>query len=163
MPASVWKGHIAFGLIIIPVRLLRAARSERVPLRELYQTESPAPPGEDDEDVAPSTPAAAKGPVRTDRKHEAEPEPAPEPVFEPVRHISVGQSSDERAPASSITKGYEYERGRFVTLASEELRSIAPPTSSAMEITAFLRLSEIEGNGTAGRRRRSAGSTMPPS
>jgi len=31
MPASVWMGHIAFGLITIPVRLVRAARSERVP------------------------------------------------------------------------------------------------------------------------------------
>ena len=29
MAASVWKGHITFGLITIPVRLLRAARSER--------------------------------------------------------------------------------------------------------------------------------------
>jgi hypothetical protein len=71
----------------------------------------------------------AKGAVRIDRKREPELAPAPEPVFEPVRRISVGQSSDERAPASSITKGYEYERGRFVALAPEELRSIAPQTS----------------------------------
>src|ERR1700734_98526 len=89
MPASVWKGHIAFGLITIPVRLLRAARSERVPLRELYRAESPAPRyenDENDEDVAPSSPAAAKGAVRIDRKREPEPEPAPEPIFEPVGH-----------------------------------------------------------------------------
>jgi DNA end-binding protein Ku len=145
MPASVWKGHIAFGLITIPDRLLRAARSERVPLRELYRADSAAPVNEDaEEDVAPSPPTAPKGPVRIDRKREPEPEPAREPVFEPVRHISVGQSSDDRAPASSITKGYEYERGRFVTLAPDELRSIAPQTSSDMEITGFVRLSEID-------------------
>jgi DNA end-binding protein Ku len=149
MAASVWKGHIAFGLISIPVRLLRAARSERVPLRELYRVESPtdtpAQPDEDDEDVAPSLPVApAKGPVRIDRKAEPETPPAPEPVFEPVRRIAVGQSSEERAPASSITKGFEYERGRFVTLAPEELRSIAPQTSSNMEIQAFVRLPEID-------------------
>ena len=42
MAASVWKGHITFGLITIPVRLLRAARSERVPLRELYRIDEPA-------------------------------------------------------------------------------------------------------------------------
>jgi DNA end-binding protein Ku len=121
MPTSVWKGHI-----------------------ELYRADSPVPPEEDDEDAAPAAPAAAKGPVRIDRKREPEPEPAPEPVFEPVRHISVGQSSDERAPASSITRGYEYERGKFVTLAPEELRSIAPQTSSDMQIRAFVRLSEID-------------------
>ena len=150
MPASVWKGHIAFGLISIPVHLLRAARNERVPLRELYRAdsssaESPAQSDEDDEDFASSPPsAAAKGPVRIDSKREPEPAPAPEPVFEPVRRISVGQSSDERAPSSSITKGYEYGRGRFVTLAPEELRSIAPQASSDMKITAFVRLPEID-------------------
>jgi DNA end-binding protein Ku len=145
MPASLWKGHIAFGLISIPVRLLRAARSERVPLRELYRSDNPAQSDEDDEDVVSSPPSLpAKGPLRIDRKREPEPAPAPEPVFEPVRRISVGQSSDERAPASSITKGYEYERGRFVTLAPEELRSIAPQTSPDMEITAFVRLPEID-------------------
>src|ERR1700729_2958788 len=121
MAASVWKGHIAFGLIAIPVRLLRAARSERVPLRELYRADSsPTQTEDDDKDVASSPPSsAAKAPVRIDRKREPEPAPAPEPVFEPVRRISVGQSSDERAPSSSITNGYEYECGRFVTLAPE--------------------------------------------
>src|SRR5580704_17312042 len=143
MPASVWKGHIAFGLISIPVRLLRAARTERVPLRELHRAdsssaESPAQYNEDDENVASSPPsAAAKGPVRIDHKREPEPAPAPEPVFEPVRRISVGRSSDERAPSSSTTKGYEYECGRFVTLAPKELRSITPQASSDMEITGF--------------------------
>jgi DNA end-binding protein Ku len=144
MPASVWKGHISFGLISIPVRLLRAARSERVPLRELYRTDSPAAPDEE-EDSAPSAPSVpAKGPVSIERKPEPALPPAPEPTFEPVRRISVGQSSEERAPASSITKGYEYERGRFVTIAPEELRSIAPQTSSDMEITEFVRLPEID-------------------
>ncbi len=74
MAASVWKGHIAFGLISIPVRLRRAARSERVPLRQLYRAESaaesPAPPDEHDEDVTPALPAVTKGPVRIDRKVE---------------------------------------------------------------------------------------------
>jgi DNA end-binding protein Ku len=142
MPASVWKGHISFGLISIPVRLLRAARSERVPLRELHRADSPQALEEDEENTAPSVPV--KGPVRIDRKPEPALAPAPEPVFEPVRRISVGQSSEERAPASSITKGFEYERGRFVTLAPEELRSIAPRTSSDMEITEFVRLPEID-------------------
>jgi len=70
--------------------------------------------------------------------------PSAEPIFEPVRRISVGQSSDELAPAASITKGYEYEQGRFVTIAPEELRSIVPSTSSDMEIVEFVRLAEID-------------------
>ena len=35
MASTVWKGFVTFGLISIPVRLLRAARPERVKLRQL--------------------------------------------------------------------------------------------------------------------------------
>jgi DNA end-binding protein Ku len=35
MPASVWKGHITFGLVSVPVRLFRAARKETVRLHHV--------------------------------------------------------------------------------------------------------------------------------
>ena len=61
-----------------------------------------------------------------------------------MRRVATGQSSDEPVPAALITKGYEYEQGRYVTLASEELRAIVPPTSADMEIVEFVRLAEID-------------------
>jgi DNA end-binding protein Ku len=145
MAASVWKGHITFGLISIPIRLLRAARSERVPLRELYRAEPAAFADTDESDMHASEPSLARGPVRIDRKRK-DPEPAitAEPVYEPLRRISVGQSSEERRSASDITKGYEFERGRYVTIAADELRAIAPTTSADMEIVEFVRLAEID-------------------
>jgi hypothetical protein len=80
MAASVWKGHITFGLITIPVRLLRAARSERVPLRELYPTKEVA--SLDDRGVSlPAAPSAAPSPIRIDRKRVvADAPPPPEPI-----------------------------------------------------------------------------------
>src|SRR4051794_14654517 len=36
MAATVWKGHLTFGLISLPVKLHRAARAERVSFRQLY-------------------------------------------------------------------------------------------------------------------------------
>jgi DNA end-binding protein Ku len=149
MASSVWKGHISFGLITVPVRLLRAARSERVPLRELYRVSRTGAPkdeqGDDEEDLPRPAPAApALGPVRVAPK-DAKPETTyAEPVFEPVRRVAAGQSSDEPASPASITKGYEYEQGRYVTLAREELRAIVPQTSSDMEIMEFVRLAEID-------------------
>lgn len=37
MATSVWKGHITFGLISIPVRLFSAARNERVSFNQLHK------------------------------------------------------------------------------------------------------------------------------
>jgi DNA end-binding protein Ku len=37
MATSVWKGHITFGLISIPIRLFSAARSERVSFNQLHK------------------------------------------------------------------------------------------------------------------------------
>jgi DNA end-binding protein Ku len=38
MATSVWKGHLTFGLVSIPMRLFAAARSERVSLNQLHKT-----------------------------------------------------------------------------------------------------------------------------
>jgi DNA end-binding protein Ku len=36
MATSVWKGHLTFGLISIPIRLFSAARTERISLNQLH-------------------------------------------------------------------------------------------------------------------------------
>ena len=37
MATSIWKGHLTFGLVSIPVRLFAAARSERIGLNQLHK------------------------------------------------------------------------------------------------------------------------------
>ena len=45
MPSIVWKGHLTFGLVSIPVKLFRAARRERVRLHYVHRPEpAEAPP-----------------------------------------------------------------------------------------------------------------------
>src|SRR3954463_15278339 len=36
MASTVWKGHLTFGLVSIPVKLFRAARAEKVSFRQLH-------------------------------------------------------------------------------------------------------------------------------
>jgi len=38
MATSVWKGHLTFGLVSIPIRLFSAARTERISLNQLHST-----------------------------------------------------------------------------------------------------------------------------
>src|SRR5215471_10859510 len=44
MPSIVWKGHLTFGLVSIPVKLFRAARRERVRLHYVHRPEPAEPP-----------------------------------------------------------------------------------------------------------------------
>ena len=39
MPSIVWKGHLTFGLVSIPVKLYRAARRERVRMNYVHREE----------------------------------------------------------------------------------------------------------------------------
>jgi DNA end-binding protein Ku len=127
MASTVWRGYISFGLISIPVRLFRAARAERVSLRRLYRTEAPVEP------------LPARG-----RSRETKEVAQAEPELAPVRQASIREETGEVLPQQSVVKGYEYGKNRFVAIEPEELKSLAPPTSSAMEIEEFVKLSEID-------------------
>jgi non-homologous end joining protein Ku len=39
MAATVWKGHLTFGLISIPVKMVRAARAEKISFRQLHRAD----------------------------------------------------------------------------------------------------------------------------
>lgn len=127
MASTVWRGYITFGLISIPVRLFRAARAERVSLRRVYRTE----------------PAAQPAAVRPGRSSE-EGATHPEPEFAPVKQASIRKETSEILPEETVVKGYEYEKNRFVAIEPEELKNLAPQTSTAMEIEEFVKLSEID-------------------
>src|SRR5882724_11675142 len=120
MASTVWKGHLSFGLVSIPVRLVRAARAERVKLRQLYRPDAAATPFPVARDS--SKPAA------TDALQESSPPIAPV-------HRTYQVAKDDGAPIGSgnLVKGYEYTKGEYVVLEDEEIRAIMPKTSTEMQ------------------------------
>jgi DNA end-binding protein Ku len=140
MASTVWRGYITFGLITIPVRLFRAARAERVGLRRLYRAEADSEP----EQVQHA--ALRRSAKSIVDKETAAPlvEERKEPYLAPVQQVSVLKGAEELLPARSVVKGYEYEKDRFVVVEPEELKSLAPKTSSGMEIQEFVALAEID-------------------
>lgn len=152
MPSTVWKGHLTFGLVSIPIKLFRAARPEKVSFRQLHQatgarvrqqlvTEAPPPPRYQEpepeiEAVAPARRAAT--PFIAPRRQPArEPEPEPEPEVEP-------EPQPREVSRSEIVKGYEYARDQYVTLTRDELAAITPQTAREMQILEFVQLSEVD-------------------
>src|SRR5215469_15683007 len=127
MASIVWRGYVTFGLISIPIRLFRAARPERVSLRRLYRGEA----------VPSETPARGQ-PL------EESTEPGAVTDLAPVQQVSVRKGTDEVVPKQSMVKGYEYGKDHFVAIEPEELKSLAPKTSSSMEIEEFVKLEDID-------------------
>jgi DNA end-binding protein Ku len=139
MASTVWRGYISFALISIPVRLFRAARAERISLRKLYRAADQRGPVSAPEPASPAEPVSVSTPEPATRNP-----PRELPVLGPVQQASVLSGSDRALPQTSIVKGYEYEKDRFVAIEPEELKSAAIKTSTAMEIQEFVPLAEID-------------------
>ncbi len=146
MASTVWRGNIAFGLVSIPVRLVRAARRERIQFHHVYRPD----------------PASAER-----RQRSAEPDAEPEPDIEraaeasgdaPVQRVrttavvtqEMVTRENDSAPfptavqPSDILKGYEVEPNRYVTFQRQEMKALKPETSTAVEIASFIHLEEVD-------------------
>jgi len=153
MASTVWKGHLTFGLVSIPVRLIRAARAQRVPLRQLYRPRESSAPNFRESSVA-EKPAPVARSLDFKANRDAEPgQSAPEilPTVIPVKRIyhfanDVAASGEAESPIENfdLVKGFESEKGQYVVLDEKELRQITPKTSSEMEIEAFVDFNEID-------------------
>src|SRR4051794_17430161 len=100
MAVTVWKGHLTFGLVSIPVRLMRAARRERINLHQLHRREQPVEP-EDVESEPDYVPSARAVPISAP----APAEPAP---VERVRQGLFAREDQAPIPRQEIVKGYEF-------------------------------------------------------
>lgn len=141
MATSVWRGYITFGLVSIPVRLYRAARPDRVKLREVYRvaTEVASEPDELPDEIPPLRP----GPVLAERRNAVE-EAKEQPIaVAPVRRVATDNAGGQIAQ-SAVVKGYEVGKDQFVTLDREELKALVPKTTTTMELVEFVTLASVD-------------------
>ncbi|MFO7273297.1 MAG: Ku protein [Bacillota bacterium] len=67
-----------------------------------------------------------------------------EPCQTPVQYRKYCPTCDREVGNEEIVKGYEFERGRYVTLREEDFESIPLAARRTLEIVAFVRLEEID-------------------
>src|ERR1700712_2084304 len=103
MATSIWRGHLTFGLVSFPVRLLTAARSESISFNQLHKEDNSR-----------------------------------------IKQVIFCQSEDKPIPRSEIVKGYEYEKGKYVVVEDEEIKSVAPKTAKVMEIQEFVKADDVD-------------------
>ncbi|HZU22755.1 MAG TPA: Ku protein [Terriglobales bacterium] len=103
MATSVWKGHLTFGLVSLPIKLFSAARSETISFNQLHKSDHSR-----------------------------------------VKQVLYCAAEDKPVSREDLVKGYEYEKGRYVIVDSEEIQKVAPKTAQTMEILEFVKTSEID-------------------
>lgn len=139
MVRAVWTGSISFGLVSIPVRLFPATSprdprfhlvDRRTGRRIRYRRVVEEPPAE----PAPSEPAET-----TEPRDETPPEPRP------VLGTEAPAAPTEReVPYSEVVKGYDVGEGRHVVVEPQELETLRPEPSRAIEIEHFVGMADVD-------------------
>jgi len=139
---TVWKGRLTFGLVSFPVRLVRAARKDRIPLRYVREVERSEL---QDEDIEASSPPSQKQWTQPPEDDSRDGGDASTTTFvTPVRRAYIAEEAERSMKARELQRGYEVAPGQFAVVRSEELRRLRQPTSSAIEIVRSVRMEEID-------------------
>ncbi len=151
MPASVWRGRITFGLVSIPVRLVKAARRERSRFRRVQKVRAEDGLADDDQDMTEASGQPARVLEFPSGGKQVAPPPAGSedrsPVAETVvrvRNEPVSGLTETPVRPAEIMKGFEVAADQFVVLAPEEVAALRPRTSTELEVTEFVRTEEID-------------------
>ena len=133
MATSIWRGFISFGLISIPVRLFKAARMERIALKQVYKVT---------DEEQPEKPSPSRVGAKSRFKPVVE-EPVAESIA-PIRRVASRSDSAEILDEKSVLKGFEFEKDRFITIDPEELKALEEKTATHMEILEFVKLQDVD-------------------
>src|SRR3954447_22623994 len=61
-----------------------------------------------------------------------------------IRFKRVAEDSNREVPWEHIVRGYEVQKGRFVTLTKDELKAAAPGQTRTVDVEQFVKLDEID-------------------
>ena len=168
MPRASWKGFLRLSLVSCPVYLLPASsRTKAIRLHQVWvpgctpnrapeldsedEEEHPAPrtdrfaqrqSSEETRFVAPTAYEDRQLPSRDRGSFADEPEydaPATRIALRPVDR-DTGQEIER----DEVVKGYEYERGQFVTFTPEELKALDVESSHMIDLATFVPRAEID-------------------
>ncbi|MCU1262336.1 MAG: Ku domain protein [Bryobacterales bacterium] len=152
MASTIWKGHLTFGLVSIPIKLFRAARAEKIHMHRLErrtgarvrQVFVPVNVGAETEQI-PREKERASGPSLVAAKRQAARGGTLPQISEEIGSMDRGTHSlNQGLPSSEVVRGFEFEKDKYVAFEPEELEKISPQTSHDMQIVEFVRFDDVD-------------------
>jgi DNA end-binding protein Ku len=148
MPRASWKGFLRLSLVSCPVYLSPAtSRTKSIRLNQVWvpRTRLAGPvEGEEDEEPAHIT----RGRDVSQRAAGLAPDTEEEPEYAaPATRIALrphDPHTGEEIDREEVRKGYEYERGQFVTFTQEELKALDVESSHTIDLTTFVPRAEVD-------------------
>ncbi len=61
----------------------------------------------------------------------------------PIRYKKIAEADEKEVPAAEIVKGYEIEKGKWITLKDEDFEKVQIESTHSVEITDFVEQSQI--------------------
>ena len=147
MPRASWRGFLRLSLVSCPIYLSPAVtRTKPVRLHQVWRP-VPAPTDEPEEDL----PVQGRGQdIRDTSRATMLARDAEEDVADQGRaatRITLrphDPGTGEEIEKTEVVKGYEYNRGRFVTFTAEELKALDFESSKVIDLDKFVPRNDID-------------------
>lgn len=147
MPSAVWSGHLHFGLVVMPVRLLVAARTKTTRFRRLYRkpvNESTSFPSfshdleaqDSDlaEEVVQTRPTTGEINSRHTDQHQ----------YSTLRQVLQSEETGEEIRPDEIVKGYEIAPNEFAAIDPHKIKAAEIETSDTIELFHFVKATKVD-------------------
>jgi DNA end-binding protein Ku len=146
MPSAVWSGHLHFGLVVMPIRLLVAARTKTTRFRWLYRKPVNEVPSvisfpsfshdrEDrDSDLNEEVGETRSTPEEMSRRHQ----------YSTVRQVLQSQETGQEIRQDELVKGYEIARNEFAAIDPQEIKAAEIETSDTIELFHFVKATNVD-------------------
>jgi DNA end-binding protein Ku len=142
MPRASWKGFLRLSLVSCPIYLSPATtRTKSIRLHQVWQPKADrsAPVEDDEEEGQPYQDAGRSS--DDDIRGDARPESAAPARIALLPH---DPHTGEEIEREEVVKGYEYERGQFVTLTTDELKALDVESSKIIDLETFVPRAEVD-------------------
>ena len=142
--SAVWSGHLHFGLVVLPVRLLVAARPKTTRFRRLHRAprnkfspQSQLLPwkGVEGEDSFSEMEQLNRG---TESNDDQDASRLPQYDYQPVRQVLQSEATGEEIRPHELVKGYEFAPNEFAAIDPEEIKAAGVETSDAIDLFHFV-------------------------
>jgi DNA end-binding protein Ku len=142
MPRASWKGFLRLSLVSCPIYLSPATtRTKSIRLHQVWQA-TPA----DQADEVPHRDRAQDGPKPAARFSlgDADDQADHAPAATRIALRPHDPSTGEEVEKEEVVKGYEYQRGQFVTFTAEELKALDVESSKVIDLEKFVPRGELD-------------------